>query len=83
MVPAELQRRAGRRTGEAAIASLLFACGLVSVLTTIGIVVVLVSESVGFFQQIPMREFLTGTRWAPLYSDQAFGILALAGAGAA
>jgi len=63
--------------GEAAIASLLFACGLVSVLTTIGIVVVLVSESIGFFQQIPIREFLTGTRWAPLYSDQAFGILPL------
>ncbi len=59
------------------IATLLFACGLVSVLTTIGIVVVLVTESVGFFRQVPIREFLTGTRWAPLFSDQAFGILPL------
>ena len=52
-------------------------CGLVSVLTTIGIVVVLITESIGFFEQVPIAEFLTGTRWAPLFRDQAFGILPL------
>ncbi|MDH3298569.1 MAG: phosphate ABC transporter permease subunit PstC [Gemmatimonadota bacterium] len=77
MVPADLRRRADRRAGEAVIASLLFACGLVSVLTTVGIVAVLVSESVGFFRQVPIVEFLTGTRWSPLYSEQHFGILPL------
>jgi len=77
MVPVELRRRAGRRAGESAITSVLFACGLVSVLTTVGIVVVLVSESVGFFQQVPIGEFLTGTRWSPLFADQHFGILPL------
>ncbi len=55
----------------------LFSCGLLSVLTTVGIVVVLVIESAGFFRQVPLLEFLTGTRWAPLYRDKAFGILPL------
>jgi len=52
-------------------------CGLVSVLTTVGIVVVLVTESAGFFREVPLVEFLTGTRWSPLFADQHFGILPL------
>ncbi|MGD8494823.1 MAG: phosphate ABC transporter permease subunit PstC [Gemmatimonadales bacterium] len=73
----DLKRRAGRRVGEGIIAGLLFTCGLVSVLTTIGIVVVLLTESFGFFQQVPLVDFLTGTQWSPLYTDQQFGILPL------
>lgn len=73
----DLKRRAGRRVGEGLIAGLLFTCGLVSVLTTVGIVVVLVTESAGFFRQVPLVDFLTGTQWSPLYTDQQFGILPL------
>jgi len=73
----DLRRRPGRRRKDAAIGGLLFACGLLSVLTTVGIVVVLLSESIGFFRQVPLREFLTGTRWSPMYADQHFGILPL------
>ena len=73
----DLKRRAGRRVGEGVIAGVLFACGLVSVLTTIGIVVVLVTESLGFFAEVPIVDFLTGTQWSPLYTDQQFGILPL------
>ena len=62
---------------ERVVSATLFACGALSILTTVGIVVVLVRESIGFFRQIPLLEFLTGTRWAPLYRDQAFGILPL------
>ena len=69
-------RRRRRRT-EGAIAVGLFLCGAVSILTTVGIVVVLVSESIGFFQQVPMVEFLTGTRWSPMYAEKHFGILPL------
>ncbi|MEJ2483176.1 MAG: phosphate ABC transporter permease subunit PstC, partial [Gemmatimonadota bacterium] len=61
----------------AAIAVGLFLCGLVSILTTVGIVVVLVTESAGFFREVPLLEFLTGTRWSPLFADQHFGILPL------
>ncbi|MFQ5679763.1 MAG: phosphate ABC transporter permease subunit PstC [Gemmatimonadota bacterium] len=66
-----------RRLRERAVGGLLFLCGLLSVLTTVGIVVVLVTESAGFFREVPLVEFLTGTRWAPLYRDKAFGILPL------
>lgn len=72
-----LGHRAGRRWGERVIAGALFLCGLVSILTTVGIVAVLVTESVGFFREVPIVEFLTGTRWSPLFADQHFGILPL------
>jgi phosphate transport system permease protein len=73
----DLSHRMSRRWGERLIALLLFGCGLISVLTTVGIVVVLVTESAGFFRQVPIAEFLTGTRWSPMYSEQHFGILPL------
>ena len=77
MTPLDLGHRASRRWGERLIALLLFGCGIISVLTTVGIVVVLVTESAGFFREIPIAEFLTGTRWSPMYSEQHFGILPL------
>lgn len=73
----DLKRRAGRRVGEGVIAGVLFTCALVSVLTTVGIVIVLVTESLGFFREVPIVDFLTGTQWSPLYTDQQFGILPL------
>lgn len=73
----DLGHRAGRRWGERVIAGALFFCGLVSILTTVGIVTVLVTESIGFFREVPIMEFLTGTRWSPLFADQHFGILPL------
>jgi phosphate transport system permease protein len=72
-----LSRDPARDWKERIIAGALFLCGLVSVLTTVGIVVVLLSESVGFFREVSVVEFLTGTRWSPLFSDQSFGILPL------
>lgn len=56
---------------------LLFLCALVSVLTTIGIVYTLVSESIAFFKQVPIFEFLTGTTWAPLIQPVSFGVVPL------
>ena len=40
-----------------------FSCAMVSVLTTIGIVVSLLSQAMGFFFEVSLWEFLTGTRW--------------------
>jgi phosphate transport system permease protein len=77
VTPLDLGHKASRRWGERVIALLLFGCGLISVLTTVGIVVVLVTESAGFFREIPIAEFLTGTRWSPMYAEQHFGILPL------
>ncbi len=67
----------GRRWGERVIRSLLLACGLVSVATTAGIVIVLVWESIGFFREVSPWEFLTGTKWTPLFVPRNFGVLPL------
>lgn len=57
----------------------LFAvCGSLSILTTLGLVGVLVYESAGFFAEVSIFDFLTDTQWTPLFSDKHFGILPLA-----
>ena len=55
----------------------LFICASISVMVTVGIVVVLLYESVKFFYDVPVLEFLTGTQWTPLLKPQHFGILPL------
>ena len=72
-----LKSNARRRMSESSIGAVLLLCGLVSILTTVGIVVVLITKSIGFFREVGLVEFVTGTRWAPLFRDQAFGILPL------
>jgi phosphate transport system permease protein len=62
---------------ERVISALLLMCGVVSVLTTLGIVMVLVSQSAGFFSEVSPVEFLTGTRWSPGLLPRSFGILPL------
>ena len=62
---------------ERAIGSLLFAAAGVSVLTTAGIVAVLLGESVAFFREVRVFDFLTDTQWTPLFADKHFGILPL------
>jgi len=54
-----------KKAVERAIIALLFAGSTVAVLTTIGIVVSLVFESVRFFQIIPVTDFLFGLHWSP------------------
>ena len=64
---------------EASITWLLFGCALVSVLTTVGIVVMLAVQAAGFFRQVSVLEFLTGIQWTPLFDPQHFGVLPLVG----
>lgn len=54
---------------------LLAAC--VSVFTTLGIVYILVKESVVFFNAVPLWDFLTDSQWTPLFDDAHFGIAVL------
>jgi len=74
---ARLARRRKRIVIEKSIELLLFLAALVSVFTTIGIVYVLVKESVLFFQRVPLWDFLTDTQWTPLFDDAHFGIMVL------
>jgi phosphate transport system permease protein len=62
---------------ERGIRGVLFACGAVSILTTVGIVVVLFWESMGFFAEVSPWEFLTGTKWTPQFIPRNFGVLPL------
>lgn len=66
-----------KQTNEFAIEGWLKFCGLVTILTTIGIVYVLLSESLLFFQDVSVVEFLTDKQWTPLFTDKHFGILPL------
>ena len=72
------QRRMRTRVIHERIArSVLFAFSTVSVLTTVGIVSVLLFEAIQFFQEVSPIEFLTGTRWTPLFASKHFGVLPL------
>jgi phosphate transport system permease protein len=62
---------------EWAIEQLLRLCAVLSVATTIGIIYVLISQSVPFFAEAPITEFLTGTKWTPLSASKSFGVLPL------
>jgi phosphate transport system permease protein len=62
---------------EPLIQSLLLACAAISVLTTLGIVAVLIGETVSFLREVSILEFLFGTEWTPLFATQRFGVLPL------
>ena len=66
-----------KRPAEKAIEYGLAFSGAVTVLTTIGIIWVLVSESWGFFAEIPLSDFLFDTEWTPLFTQKHYGILPL------
>jgi phosphate transport system permease protein len=53
---------------------ILFLSAAVGVLTTVGIVLSLLGETVSFFRQVSIVHFLTDTEWTPLFSIQKFGI---------
>ena len=65
------------RMGESIIHTVLVACGILSILTTIGIVIVLGVESWRFFRlpEVTLWEFITNTMWQPRISE--FGMLPL------
>ena len=72
-----LSYKASRHIKERIIEGMLFFAALVSVLTTLGIVYVLVKESLVFFAKVSLWDFLTDTQWTPLFDDAHFGIMVL------
>lgn len=55
----------------------LAAAAVVTILTTIGIIWVLLSQTIEFFSDVSLGDFLTDTQWTPLFADKHFGILPL------
>jgi phosphate transport system permease protein len=63
-----------RRIGENLIRGFLFACGALSIATTVGIVIVLSQQALLFFldDEVTFAEFFGGTNWQPAIGQ--FGI---------
>ena len=63
----------------------LFVCSSIAILTTFGIVLSVLFESLSFFQKVPFTDFVFGTHWSPqiaIREDQAgasgsFGVIPL------
>jgi phosphate transport system permease protein len=75
-----LQASAFLRRGRAlatVMQAVLFASAALSVLITAAIVWVLVTESMPFFAQVPILDFLTDLQWTPVFTDAHYGILPL------
>jgi phosphate transport system permease protein len=70
-------RAARRRWGETVIKGLLLVAALISLLTTTGIVYALLEETVVFFGDVGVHDFLFGTKWTPLFEPASFGVLPL------
>jgi phosphate transport system permease protein len=70
-------RAARRRWGEDIIKGLLMLAALISILTTTGIVLSLIEETISFFGDVSVGDFLFGTEWAPLFEPASFGVLPL------
>ena len=78
----QIQRNINRRktgfTFEKCIPFLLLAAAIVSVLTTFGIVITLLTETFIFFDRVSIVEFLTSKKWYPFSETQgSYGIMPL------
>ncbi|RMD73829.1 MAG: ABC transporter permease subunit, partial [Chloroflexi bacterium] len=63
-----------RAFGERLIQVALLGAATVSILTTAGIVFSLLFETIAFFSEVSIVEFLTETEWTPLFSIKKYGI---------
>lgn len=66
-----------RRFKEKMIELILFLAAASSVFVTLGIVGILVTESLPFFAHVRLKDFLTDTEWTPLFENAHYGILPL------
>lgn len=59
---------------ETGMKGLFLACAVLSIVTTVGIVLVLLAETTDFFRQVPLRDFLFSFRWSPTIKPHSFGV---------
>lgn len=72
-----MRKRRFSRVKERAIEGILLLSALSSIFITLSIVFILFYEASGFFRDVSVWEFLTGTQWTPLFAQPKFGILPL------
>ncbi|EIM06200.1 ABC transporter permease [Planococcus antarcticus DSM 14505] len=72
---AQSRGKRNKKVIEKIIPIILFLIASVSVLTSIGIVLTLIFETIIFFTRVPFFDFITGTTWLPFSNNEAqFGI---------
>jgi phosphate transport system permease protein len=78
--PTSLVRRPTPRSRfEAFIKAILFGAAVVSIATTLAIVISLLNETISFFGDVPVGDYLFGTKWSPQFAgdQQSFGVIPL------
>ncbi len=60
--------------GEGSLTLICLFAAIVSVATTLGIIASLLFETLGFFQKVPIQEFLTADKWTPNFDNPQYGI---------
>jgi phosphate transport system permease protein len=75
----DLTGRKNRQLSELLVKWFLLTCVLLTVATTLGIIGILIYESLEFFRDISIWKFLTGTTWTALSEgdQQEFGVIPL------
>ena len=76
-MPMKTKQKKMSRIFERIVESSLLGCGLLSILTTVGIIGVLLFETIAFFEEVSVLDFLTDTEWTPLFANKRFGVLPL------
>lgn len=66
-----------RHRRERRVGFVVRAFSAVSILTTLGIIGVLVWDSIAFFAEVSPLAFLTGARWTPMLEPRSYGVLPL------
>lgn len=70
-----LKKRPLARPSELAIVGILFACAMISLVTTVAIVFTLLRETLLFFEEVSLSDFFLETEWQPLLgAEPHFGI---------
>jgi len=72
-----MPRKNKNENKEKLIKAFLFSCAAITLLTTLGIIFVLLSQSITFFKEVSIWEFITDKQWTPLFAQKHFGILPL------
>src|SRR5262245_44612438 len=66
-----------RRIADKVSEFVLFCAAAFSIVITVGVVGILVYESLGFFEHVSLWDFFTDTQWAPLFDEPRYGIAPL------
>ncbi|WP_240374751.1 phosphate ABC transporter permease subunit PstC [Bacillus piscicola] len=68
------KRRGMTKLTETLMPNVFLICAIISILTTIGIIITLISETLSFFQAVSIIEFMMSSEWYPLHNDASYGI---------